>query len=271
MSFLIKLTGRCNSSPEQRHSPLEKQQEKKQSAYFFAKITAIIMGICPTLDFQRNFPLTQLLNIRAFFPHRETAFFNPHFLGNWMGNEFFMAENGAGSSTGSSLCPLNMKLVPVFPVGCQMQTWVLLIAPLPPRTKCQKGSHKAELLRKLFPAEQHSHLYLGWREASPTCEGYSSQLRNTLCRRLNYWGALMIEVKCPSPNESKHSNNPLPMEFAGCRWWRWPHRELPPHSRAGLYQLETWMYCPLMNAAFCSLSVPPLPRTGARWGIWVIF
>lgn len=32
------------------------------------------MGICPTLDFHRNFPLTQLLNIRAFPPHREPAF-----------------------------------------------------------------------------------------------------------------------------------------------------------------------------------------------------
>lgn len=47
------------------------------------------MGICPTLDFQRNFPLTQLLNIRAFSPQRN-CLFNPHFLGNWTGNGFFL-------------------------------------------------------------------------------------------------------------------------------------------------------------------------------------
>ena len=149
------------------------------------------MGICPTSDFQINFPLTQLLNITAFSPQRNSLY-NPHFLGNWTGNGFFMAQNGAGSSTvvsphprGSSLCPLNTTLTPVFPVGCQMETSVLPIAPFPPRTRCQHGSPNAELLRKLFPAEQHSCSCLVWREASPTCEGYSSQLRNIPCIRLN--------------------------------------------------------------------------------------
>lgn len=166
------------------------------------------MGICPTLDFQRNFPLTQLLNIRAFSPQRNFLF-NPHFLGNWTGNGFFVAENGAGSCTvaslhprGSSFCPLNMRLTPVFPVGSQMQTLVLLIAPFPPRAKCQKGSHKAELLRKLLPAEQRSCLYLGWREACPTCEGYSTLLRNTPAK-LTRWSH---EVKHSSPNESGHKS-----------------------------------------------------------------
>lgn len=107
------------------------------------------MGICPTLDFQRNFPLSQLLNIRAFSPQRNHLF-NPHFLGNWTGNRVFMAENRAGSPTaanprprGSSLCPLNMKLMPIFPVVCQMQTLVFLIAPFPPQDKVPEGSSQS--------------------------------------------------------------------------------------------------------------------------------
>jgi len=135
------------------------------------------MGICPTLDFHRNFPLTQFLNIRAFSPQRN-CLFNPHFLGNWTGNGFFMAGNGAGSSTvasphprGSSLCPLDMKLMPVFPVGChckhQCSSSLLGQSARKDPTKQSTSGN--------FPAEQLSCFYLGRSKASPTLEVYSSQ------------------------------------------------------------------------------------------------
>lgn len=147
------------------------------------------MGICPTLDFQWNFPLFQLLNIRTFSPQRN-CLFNPHFLGNWTGNGFFMAENGAGSLTaanprprGSSLCPLNMKLMPIFPVGCQMQTLVFLIAPFPPQSAREEPTKQSSSGNSFLQSEAPACL---WDEGKHLLlTGYSSHLQNNASMKLN--------------------------------------------------------------------------------------
>lgn len=69
------------------------------------------MGICPTLDFQRNFPLFQLPNVRGFSPQRNCPF-DPSFQGNGKGNGFFMAENGTGSSAAAAHTPETLYSIP---------------------------------------------------------------------------------------------------------------------------------------------------------------
>lgn len=160
------------------------------------------MGICLTLDFQRNFPLTQFL---SFFPPQRNCLLNPYFLGNWTENGFFMAENGAVFSTVASPTPQRL-----FTLSPEHEADTSLPRGLPDANisaslpgQCQTGSHVAEFLSKPLPAA-NSCSWLGCRDVSPTCGGCSP--RNTLC--VKQQSNPRMEVVHPSPNAAKQRQSP---------------------------------------------------------------
>lgn len=119
-----------------------------------------------------------------------------------------MAENGAGCSAvgsphpgGSLLRSLHMELMPAFPGGWQIPTPAFLIAPLPPRSKCQEGPTLP--LRNLHCTARALLALAPWE--APICEGSSSWLPNTPHVRPNEHSDRRIEDK--HPNEPELSCN----------------------------------------------------------------
>lgn len=82
------------------------------------------MGICPTLDFHRNFPLTQLLNIRAFPSHREPAFLTHIFWVIGLEMDFSWQRMELAPPQSPAHTPEALHFVPWTWSWCQSSQWV---------------------------------------------------------------------------------------------------------------------------------------------------
>lgn len=175
------------------------------------------MGICPTLDFQRNSPCLQLLNIKGFFP-QSYGLFNPNFLVTGQEMCFFSGREWSWLLCGWQPAP--WRLFTSFPAH---RVDASLPRALPDPTSSiphHSVPSQVQVPGRLHAALQEPHCTARGLPAlapweAPVSEGSSPWLPSTPHVRPNEHGDLRIEDKHPNEPEESCSRSWIPRES---RW-----------------------------------------------------